>query len=141
MPDHIFVMCFSTDLSKLVTLTQLHGPEFWRNKLSFPSGQPLPGELPEVTASRVLLEKTGLLVASAEMDFPILYRKTRHWLMQVYLCQVPDDLIRTAQSLTDEPVRVQAPAELLLAAWKDPAIFCLDFMELMAMAREAALPQ
>lgn len=127
------MLVLNDELTHGILLTKLHGPLFLRNKDNFPGGHIEPKESPELAAIREVKEETGVEVK----DVPIVL--LQHKIMDTselytYAACVPNEMLRQAQSRTDEPVRIEELKTYLATLAIEPARAAVDVKDIIESA-------
>ena len=119
----------------VVLLTKTKGPAFLVGKDNFPGGKMEPGESPAQAAIREVREETGLLIPEANIA---LLREDGDAGYHLYtlVAVVPREVLLTATTMEEEPVRIQSIASALQQWREAPQSAAPDMPMLLVMARD-----
>lgn len=137
----LYINCILLDEERehVVLLTKTKGPAFLVGKDNFPGGKMEPGENPCEAALREVHEETGVRIPV--QSIALLHDEgDAGYHLYTLVAVVPREVLLTATTMEEEPVRVQAIASAL-QQWRDaPQSAAPDMPMLLVMAQAFVMP-
>ena len=124
------------ELNRALVLTKLRGPKFLHNKDNFPGGHVDEGETPEQGAIRETGEEANVFVGKDAPVVLIKHAVTDTTELYTYAAAVPSKDFEAFQSMTDEPLRIEAIKPYLALLAIEPERAAPDLAELISKGVE-----
>lgn len=131
MISYVLAIVFDPRRDFVVGLTKRKGPEFLRNRLTFPGGKLEAGEDPAVATSREFAEECGVTVPP-EAWLPVTIKVEGEATVHVFTA-ISERALQ-ARTMEEEPIWQLAVARHLQYATRQPAQYAPDFLHLLNSA-------